>query len=116
MTPHPYHGGVPNTRATSAQALQQLGLPALTGQRRQIFDIVVGAQRNGIADLSLQEIRQRFEALHNTRIDLSTISARVNNLCVAGWLVRLPASRACTVTGREVHPVRAPEKQARLCA
>lgn len=108
----------PRQRAadTSAKALDAMGLRAMAGQRRKIFDIVVGAQRNGAKDLSLREIQARFEQREGQRIDVSTVSARVNNLVAAGWLQRRADIRPCTVTGMGVHPVYAPEKQARLCA
>lgn len=101
---------------TSAQALDAMGLRRMTGQRREVFDIVVGAQRNGARDLSLREIQQRYETRHGKRIDVSTVSARVHNLVTAGWLHRRADVRACDITGMAVHPVFAPAKQARLCA
>lgn len=100
---------------TSAQALDAMGLRAMAGQRRRVFDIVVIAQRGGARDLSLREIQARYERVHGQRIDVGTVSARVNNLVAAGWLHRRGDIRACGITGREVHPVFVPEKQARLC-
>lgn len=101
---------------TSAQALEQLGLRALNGQRLRIFELVVAAQRNGAQDLSLREIQQRYESRHGVRIDVGTVSARVHNLVAAGWLLRVSATRPCAVTGAAVHAVWAPAKQARLIA
>ena len=101
---------------TSAQALDAMGLRRMAGQRRKIFDIVVVAQRRGAKDLSLREIQQRFELLEGRRIDVSTVSARVNNLVAAGWLERRSDIRHCSVTGMAVHPVFVPPTQARLCA
>lgn len=110
--------GVPSIQRatdTSAQALDAMGLRRMAGQRREVFDIVVGAQRNGARDLSLREIQQRYEARHGKRIDVSIISARVHNLVAAGWLRRRDDVRRCDITGMAVHPVYVPEKQARLC-
>lgn len=101
---------------TSAQALDAIGLRKMAGQRRQVFDIVVGAQRNGASDLSLREIQRRYEGLHGVRIDVGTVSARVHNLVAAGWLHRRGDIRACSVTGQNVHAVFVPLAQARLCA
>lgn len=101
---------------TSAQALDAMGLRKMAGQRRVVFDIVLGAQRSGAHDVSLREIQQRFEALYGKRIDVSTVSARVHNLVAAGWLHRRADIRACSVTGQGVHAVFVPPSQARLCA
>lgn len=101
---------------TSALALDAMGLRALARSNRAIFDICVAAQRNGARDLSLREIQQRYERLYSKRIDVSSVSARVHSLIDAGWLHRRAAPRACSITGRSVLPVFAPEKQARLCA
>ena len=100
---------------TSAQALDAMGLRAMARSNRAIFDICVGAQRNGARDLSLREIQQRYERLYSKRIDVSSVSARVHSLIEAGWLHRRADPRACSITGRSVLPVFAPEKQARLC-
>lgn len=101
---------------TSAQALDAMGLRKMAGQRRVVFDIVLGAQRNGAQDVSLREIQQRYERLYGKRIDVSTVSARVHNLVAAGWLHRRADIRACSVTGQGVHAVFVPPSQARLCA
>ena len=100
---------------TSAQALDAIGLRAMAGQRRKIFDVVVAAQRSGAVDLSLREIQQRFELREGKRIDVSTVSARVNNLVAAGWLHRRSDIRPCRVTGHGVHPVYVLPQQERLC-
>ena len=101
---------------TSVIALDAMGLRAMARSNRAIFDICVGAQRNGARDLSLREIQQRYERLYSKRIDVSSVSARVHSLIEAGWLHRRADPRACSITGRSVLPVFAPEKQARLCA
>ena len=46
-----------NTMDTSAQALQQFGFKAIAKQQKDIFDVVLGCQRNGMPDMSLTEIR-----------------------------------------------------------
>lgn len=102
---------------TSAQALDAVGLRAMAGQRRKIFDIVVAAQRRGGRDMSMREIQRVYEANECRRIDIGTVSARVNNLIAAGWLHRsVDISRPCSITGITVHPVFAMPQQVRLCA
>lgn len=100
---------------TSAQALDAMGLRRMAGQRRKIFDIVVAAQRRGVQDMSLREIQGRYECLEGRRIDVGTVSARVNNLVAAGWLQRRSDIRPCGVTGHGVHPVYVLPQQERLC-
>lgn len=100
---------------TSAQALDAMGLRRMAGQRRKIFDIVVEAQRRGVQDMSLREIQGRYEYLEDRRIDVGTVSARVNNLVAAGWLHRRSDIRPCRVTGHGVLPVYVLPQQERLC-
>ena len=105
------------TRNTSAQALADVGLKGQKFQADAVLDICIAAQRNGAQDLSLREIARRWELLHGRQIDVGTVSARVSNLIAANRLVRLPgAMRACTISGKTVHPVSVPMKQERLCA
>lgn len=105
-----------NTAAmdTSAQALQVLGYANMAKQQKEIFDIVLGCQRNGAADMSLTEIRDTYERLHGRRIDLNRVSARVSNLVAGHRLARRVEARPCSVTQRAVHPVYVPVEQARL--
>lgn len=99
---------------TSARALGSLGNTGIKTSSDKVFDIVLAAQRNGADDLSGKEIQARYELLYGKRIDSGTVSARVNNLVTAKRLERLTFSRACTVTGRDIYPVRVPAAQARL--
>lgn len=101
---------------TSAQALAQLGLLKLARQQREILDVVQGCQRNGAYDLTGLEICQTYERIYSKRIDPGRVSARVANLVAANLLQRRQDTRACSVSGRNVHPVYAPAEQARLCA
>lgn len=105
-----------STVDTSAEALQALGLRGRQKQLRAVYDVVLACQRGGVQDMSLTEIRNEFERRHSTRIDLNRVSARVYDLCNMGWLQRREDTRPCSVTGRNVHAVFVPAKQARLCA
>lgn len=101
---------------TSAASLQALGFKKMARQQQAIFDVVLGCQRNGMADMSLTEIRDAYERLHGGRIDLNRVSARVSNLVAAERLTRRTDTRPCSVSGRPVHPVYVPPSQVRLCA
>lgn len=101
---------------TSAQSLAAMRLPDIKQLQDKIHDICVAAQRNGYDDLSGKEIQARYELLYGRRIEASSVSSRVNNLVTAGRLERVQQVRPCSVTGRDIHPVRVPMKQVRLVA
>lgn len=102
-----------NTSAASLAAMRQ---PDIKQLQDKIHDICVAAQRNGYDDLSGKEIQARYELLYGHRIEASSVASRVNNLVTAGRLERVQQVRPCTVTGRDIRPVRVPMKQVRLVA
>lgn len=100
---------------TSAQSYRDISMPKRKGQLDDIFDLVVAAVRNGAHDMSLQEIAYMFEMVHGKRIDVGTVSGRVNQLVAASRLVRAPGSeRRCSRSGKVVHPVTVPAHQDRF--
>lgn len=99
---------------TSAASLQDIGLGNIKTLQDQVLDICWIAQRGGAKDLSLREIQVRYESKYGRRLDVSSISGRVHNLVLASRLERLENARACSVTGRQILPVRIPMTQARL--
>lgn len=101
---------------TSAKSLAAMPLTELKQLQDKIHDICVAARRNGYDDLSGKEIQARYELLYGQRIEASSVASRVNNLVTAGRLERATHVRPCAVTGRDIHPVRVPMKQARLVA
>lgn len=98
---------------TSAQALDMFGNKGIGKRDTEILNIVIAANRNGIADLSGKEIQQRYEFETSRRIDTSTISGCINRLVCAKRLERCEA-RSCIVTGFNIVPVRAVVQQIRL--
>jgi len=102
------------TLHASAQAFGTIGNAELKTSSDKLFDICLAAQRNGADDLSGREIQARYELLYGKRIDSGTVSARVNALVTAKRLVRLTFSRPCSITQRDIYPVRVPATQARL--
>lgn len=68
------------TRATSAQAYHALGLRELNGRAKEVFAVVLAAQRAGARDQSLTEIREAYERRYGKRIDLSQLSPRLTDL------------------------------------
>lgn len=104
-----------STLDTSATARRAITGREMAQKQREIYDIVVGCQRNGQPDMSLTEIRDTFERLHGRRIDLNRVSSRVSELVSAGRLVRATGTRPCSITSRSVEPVSVPPQQGRLC-
>lgn len=105
-----------NTAITSAQAFDGIGIRQLKGELDKIHDIVLAAARHGIDDMSGREIQQRYELIYGRRIDSGTVSARVKGLIDASRLERVMVTRACKVTGKDIHPVRVLAQQTRLAA
>ena len=103
------------THHTSAQALDALGNKGIGKRDAEILNIVIAANRNGIANLSGKEIQQRYEYQTSRRIDTSTISGCISRLVAAKRLERCEA-RSCIVTGFNIAPVRAVAHQSRFVA
>lgn len=101
---------------TSAQSLVQIGNAGKKTMCDKILDICIAAQRRGQVDFSGKEIQARYEAIHGKRIESGTVSARVNELVTAKRLDRSDIARMCTVSARDIYPVRVPATQARLIA
>lgn len=100
---------------TSVESYNQISLRSRKNQYDVIHGIVVAACRNGKQDLTLREIAMLYERQESKRIDVGTVSARVNDLITAKRLLRLPLSeRTCSVSGKLVHPVTVPVTQDRF--
>lgn len=95
-----------NIAPASRQALAQISLPTRKTKADLIDDVVADAMRAGCQDVSMREVQARLMAAHGLRLDLSTISARVNELVAAGRLLRNATTRPCTVTGAGIHGLR----------
>lgn len=99
------------------EAVVEQELPKLSKPRQELFDIVLGAQRNGTSDMTNREIQDAFERRNSCRIGEGTVSSAINRLVALGYLTRSSEKRRCKVTGSEhVSAVFVPEKQARLFA
>jgi hypothetical protein len=105
-----------STLDTSSASLKRIGLREMAAKQKEIFDVVLACQRAGQPNMSLTEIRDTFESRHGRRIDLNRVSSRVSELVDANRLARCTETRACSISGRMVHPVFVPPQQARLCA
>lgn len=75
-----------------------------------IYSIVAHAQEA----LSLREIQAKYNSLLSANIDVSTVSARVNELVTAGRLERSAPVRKCNFSGKTIHPVSIVPVQMRL--
>lgn len=92
-----------NIAPASRQALASISLPARKTKADLIDDVVADAMRAGCPNVSMREVQARLLAAHGLRLDLSTISGRVNELVAAGRLLRSKTTRPCTVTGQGIH-------------
>ena len=103
-----------NMLDTSVEAFHQLPISTLKTQSDRIYDVVAAHCARSGRDASLNEIKRLYRATHGKDIELSTTSARVNALVAAGRLERLETTRQCSITKKNIHPVRLPIKQAEL--
>lgn len=103
-------------RNTSAEAFY--GLPNKFRESLQGRLLAVIAQRHGygVRDLSMRELREAFFQAHQQWVDMSSISSSCDGLIKAGRLERLQEPRECTITGRDIKPLRAVLRQADLPA
>lgn len=106
--------GATSTAETSAASFAQLSAEGMRKQGAQLYELIVGHQRNGGQDMTGRELQQAYEARFSVRIDAGAISSAVSKLVAAGKLRRRDVPRACAVTGRAVLPVFVPAKQASL--
>ena len=105
-----------STLDTQSDSLRAIGLKRLARSQQEILDVVLSSCEPLMGDMSLVEIQDAYERINGRRIDVGRVSARVSNLIAAGRLDRREATRPCSKTGRPVHPVFPPQKQARLLA
>lgn len=92
------------TAETSATAFKGVTAARLKTLNDVLYDLVAGAQLHGRADMSLRELQAAYEARHNKRIELGTVSGAVTRMVDAGRLSRRLSPRPCTVTEREIMP------------
>lgn len=105
-----------STIDTQSESLAAVGMKGMAKSLNEVYEVVrIGLER-GANDMSLTEIRDLYEHLHERRIDLNRVSARVSGLIDAQRLERRDEKRPCLISGRNIHPVFIPLKQARLCA
>lgn len=103
-----------STADTSRESYSRIAPKTLARRQREVFDIVLGLQRNGAVDVSRREIQASYERVHGKRIDMSSVSSSVHALVSAGRLYSVPKLRECVVTGKTICPVAAPATQERL--
>ena len=107
-------------RDTSAQAYAAMGNVRKKQMQDDILAIVSAAQRRGQYDMSAQEVRRILELQYqaergaHARVDMSSMTSPIARLIDAGLLLRLKDMRLCTVTQRNIHPLRIVAQQSRL--
>lgn len=91
--------------------------PKLSPLQQQLYDLVLGAQRNGADNLTRRELQQAWEYRHNKRIGEGNVSGRVAEMLAGRWLIQSTNRRTCRVSGSlSVHTVFVPAVQGRLPA
>jgi hypothetical protein len=66
-----------STLDTQSDSLRAVGLKKLARQQQEILDVVVACCEPLTGDMSLVEIQDAYERIHERRIDVSRVSARV---------------------------------------
>lgn len=105
------HVTTADTRNASFDAIRPLKQES---KQRKLYDLVLGAQRNGAGDMSMRELQQEYAYAHGIHIELSTVSSCCNAMVAAGWLVRDTPVRECCISGRNIKPLSVPAQQGRL--
>jgi len=100
-----------STLDTQSDSFRSISPRKLAQQQQDILDVIETCCGISGSDLSLAEIQRAYERIYERRIDVGRVSARVSNLIAGGRLYRKVDTRACTVTGRQVHPVFPVQKQ-----
>jgi len=100
---------------TSRESLGQISLPARKSLSDQIESVIASACRSGAKDMSMKEAQAALARVYGRTVELSSISARVNELVAAKRLVRDKLNtRPCTVTGQAIHPLSVVAEQERM--
>lgn len=97
--------------ASSARALDGVGLQGQQTQRMKVLHVVRQAAAQGVRNMSGREIQVAYQREFGDWLDMSTLSARINNLVAGNQLERLTESRHCGVTGKDILPVQVVPKQ-----
>ncbi len=99
---------------TSAQALHKISNGARKTTCDMILDVVTRTQRCGGRDMSMKEIQRDINTQYGRWLDVSTISARVNELMAGNKLQRTTEPRRCTVSGATIGGLSVPLTQASI--
>lgn len=103
------------TTDSSRDAIASISL----GKRKTLADeielVIALACKTGTKDLSMKEVQQLLERKLERRVEVSTISGRVNELVAAKRVVRdMLHMRPCSVTHKDIHPLSVAPGQTRL--
>lgn len=102
---------------TSRQALSSMSLHRRKLLLDEVAISIAQLQRAGHKDVSMREIQRHMEVHMGRRVDVSSISGRVNELEAAKRVHRDRAyTRPCSITGKGVHPLTVTAEQQRMFA
>lgn len=101
---------------TSRQALTGMSLRKRKSLADEVALAIEQLQRES-GDASMREVQNHLERHLGRRVDVSSISARVNELEAANRVVRdREMTRLCRVTQQSIHPLRLAPAQRRMFA
>lgn len=104
----PGRPAAPVARPTSAPRLVAVPTAQMSSQQREIWDIVRAAQLSGVNDLTINEIRRRWEIQTGRGRQNSTVAPRVGELIDGRWLLKVGCKRRCSESGHLADPVYIP--------
>lgn len=105
-----------HTADTSRQALTGMSMRKRKSLADEVETAIAQIQRVS-GDASMREVQDHLERHLSRRVDVSSISARVNELETAKRVVRdREMTRQCRVTGQAIHPLSIPPQQTRMFA
>lgn len=104
------------TADTSRQALTGMSMRRRKSLADEVETAIAQIQRAS-GDASMREVQDHLERHLSRRVDVSSISARVNELEAAQRVVRdRERTRQCRVTKQAIHPLSIPPMQQRMFA
>lgn len=105
-----------HTADTSRQSITGMSMRKRKSLADEVETAISQIQRAS-GDASMKEVQDHLERHIGRRVDVSSISARVNELEAAKRVVRdRTCTRPCRMTGQAIHPLSVAPEQRRMFA
>lgn len=102
-------------QAAQAAHIEVIAPCRLGKEKKAVYDLLLGNQRNGVQDMTRTEIRYSYEMLYGKRIDDGRVSSIISKLLKAN-MVGEGNVRICSRTQRNKGTVCISAEQARMFA